>query len=374
MRTVQNGSHMKSGGHRMHRVLVYRRKFLPKSETFIYEQLLGHQRVKPVVLTRRPCNREQFPYWPVYVRRRFKGLAGWLKKKKIACLHARFGPAGLELLPHARKAKLPLITSFHGFDATKRVQEDRRYRRALKRLFRQGKAFTVVSKHMKRRLIRLGCPGKKITLIRSGIDLRKFPLQPPQPVVDGAFRLLSVGRLTEKKGMDTLIKAFARIRPQFPRATLTIVGDGEEKKKLHRLIRRHRLQHAVTLRGAQPHQEVGRELANCHVFVIACKTAKNGNQEGIPNVLMEAMATGRPVISTYHAGIPELVEHGRTGYLVPERSVSKLADMMKRVLKEQDRWPDVVIRAREKVERRHDIEKQRAKLEALYLRVLKKQR
>ncbi|WP_304414339.1 glycosyltransferase [Brevibacillus aydinogluensis] len=211
-------------------------------------------------------------------------------------------------------------------------------------------------------------------MIRSGIDLGKFPLQPPQPVVDGAFRLLSVGRLTEKKGMDTLIKAFARIRRKYPRATLTIVGDGEEKQKLRRLIKRHRLQHAVTLRGAQPHHEVGRELANCHVFVLACKTAKNGNQEGIPNVLMEAMAVGRPVISTYHAGIPELVKHGKTGYLVPERSVAKLAKMIKRVLKEQDRWPDVVIRAREQVERRHDIEKQRAKLEDLYLRVLKKQR
>jgi colanic acid/amylovoran biosynthesis glycosyltransferase len=359
----------------MHRVLVYRRKFLPKSETFIYEQLLGHQHVKPVVLTRRrPCNRKQFPYSPVYVRRRFKGLAGWLKKKKITCLHARFGPAGLELLPHARKAKLPLITSFHGYDATKRVRENRRYRRALKRLFRQGEAFTVVSEHMKRRLIRLGCPGKKITLIRSGIDLRKFPMQPPQPVIDGAFRLLSVGRLTEKKGMDTLIKAFARIRPHFPRATLTIIGDGEEKRKLRRLIRRHRLQQHVTLRGAQPHQEVGRELAKCHVFVIACKTAKNGNQEGIPNVLMEAMAAGRPVISTYHAGIPELVDHGKTGFLVPERSVSQLARMMVRVLCERDRWPDVVIQAREKVENHHDIEKQRAKLEELYLRVLKTQR
>ncbi|QQE76368.1 glycosyltransferase [Brevibacillus composti] len=357
----------------MHRVLVYRRKFLPKSETFIYEQLLGHQRVKTAVLARqKPFHRKQFPFSPVYVRRRFRGLAGWLKKKKFSCLHARFGPAGVELLPHARKAKLPLITSFHGFDATKRVRESKGYRKQLKKLFRKGKAFTVVSDHMKKRLVRLGCPKKKITLIRSGIDLRKFPMLPQQPVKDGAYRLLSVGRLTEKKGMDTLIKAFARVGRQYPQATLTIVGDGEEKKKLKRMIKKYGLTDRVKLRGALTHKEVQRELAKCHLFVIACKTAKNGNQEGIPNVLMEAMATGRPVISTYHAGIPELVEHEVSGYLVPEKSPGKLARMISRVLANSGEWQRVAQRARVKVETNHDIEKQRAKLEDLYLRVAKK--
>lgn len=352
----------------MHRVLVYRRRFLPKSETFIYEQLLGHEKVKPFVLTRKkPCNRKQFPYHPVFVRRSLSGLSSWLKKKRIQCLHARFGPAGLELLPYARKNRLPLITSFHGFDATKQVRSNPAYKRQLRKLFRHGKAFTVVSHHMKKRLVRLGCPKRKITLIRSGIDLRKFPLQPIPPLAEGRFRLLSVGRLTEKKGMDTLITAFARVHSRFPQATLTIVGDGEQKGKLKRLIRKYRLKKVVRLRGAQPHAEVQRELAHCHLFVIACKTAKDGNQEGIPNVLMEAMATGRPVISTRHAGIPELVEHRVTGFLVKERSPSRLADMIVKVLSERSSWPELVARAREKVEAQHDIQKQRKKLEQLYL-------
>lgn len=357
----------------MHRVLVYRRKFLPRSETFIYEQLLGLQRVKPIVLTRqRPFNRKQFPYSPVYVRKRMAGLSTWLRRKKVKCLHARFGPAGLELLPYARKTKLPLITSFHGFDATKRVKGNPVYRRALRRLFRRGKAFTVVSNHMKKRLVRLGCPSKKITLIRSGIDLQKFPMQPPQPVSDGEYRILSVGRLTEKKGMDTLVKAFASVRKNHPRAKLIIVGEGEEKGKLRRLIRKYKLGKQVVLKGAMPHQEVQRELARCHLFVIACKTARNGDQEGIPNVLMEAMASGRPVISTYHSGIPELVEHKETGYLVPERSPAKMGRMINRVLDSREEWPEVVARARAKVERNHNVDKQRAKLEELYLRVMKK--
>lgn len=356
----------------MHRVLVYRRNFLPKSETFLYEQLLGHHEVKPIVLTRQRLNKKHFPYSPVYVRKRMTGLSAWLKKKQIKCLHARFGPAGVELLPYARRARLPLITSFHGFDATKRVKENPRYRRKLKRLFRKGKAFTAVSEHMKKQLVRLGCPPNKITLIRSGIDLRKFPMLPAEEVRDGKYRLLSVGRLTEKKGMDTLIRAFRRVRKKYPHAKLIIVGDGEEKQKLKRMVKRYKLGKQVILKGALPHQNVQRELARCHLFVIACKTARNGNQEGIPNVLMEAMATGRPVISTYHAGIPELVQNNVTGYLVPERSPTKLARKIEQVIAGRQEWPRIVAKAREKVERNHDIEKQRAKLEQLYMQVMKK--
>jgi len=357
----------------MHRVLVYRRKFLPRSETFIYEQLLGHRQVKPMVLTRqRPFNQKQFPYSPVYVRKRMTGLSTWLRRKKIKCVHARFGPAGLEILPYARKARLPLITSFHGFDATKRVRENPDYRRSLKRLFRKGKAFTVVSNHMKKRLVRLGCSSKKITLIRSGIDLRKFPMLPAMQVTNGEYRLLSVGRLTEKKGMDTLITAFAQVHKAHPRAKLIIVGDGDQKKRLRRLIKKYKLDKKVVLKGALPHHEVQHELAKCHVFVISCKTARNGDQEGIPNVLMEAMASGRPVISTYHSGIPELVDDKQTGYLVPERSPTKLARMINQVLLERNEWGEITSRAREKVEKNHDINKQRAKLEELYLRVMKK--
>ncbi|WP_400163732.1 glycosyltransferase [Brevibacillus sp. TJ4] len=356
----------------MHRVLVYRRNFLPKSETFLYEQLLGHHEVKPIVLTRQRLNKKHFPYSPVYVRKRMTGLSAWLKKKQIKCLHARFGPAGVELLPYARRARLPLITSFHGFDATKRVKENPRYRRKLKRLFRKGKAFTAVSEHMKKQLVRLGCPPNKITLIRSGIDLRKFPMLPAEEVRDGKYRLLSVGRLTEKKGMDTLIRAFRRVRKKYPHAKLIIVGDGEEKQKLKRMVKRYKLGKQVILKGALPHQKVQRELARCHLFVIACKTARNGNQEGIPNVLMEAMATGRPVISTYHAGIPELVQNNVTGYLVPERSPTKLARKIEQVIAGRQEWPRIVAKAREKVERNHDIEKQRAKLEQLYMQVMKK--
>lgn len=358
----------------MHRVLVYRRNYLHRSETFIYEQLIGHKRVKPIVLTRNPVNLDQFPYSPIYLLKSYKGFSRWLKQKEIKCLHARFGPAGLELLKIANTTGIPLITSFHGFDATKRVNKYPRYRWALKRLFRSGKAFTVVSEHMKKKLLELGCPAKKICTIHSGIDLEKFPPQPLPPVSQGAYRLLSVGRLTEKKGMDILIRSFIHVRKRYPETTLTIVGEGEEQRNLRRLIRVYKLQKYVMLKGALSHQEVQKELAECHLFVLACKTAKDGNQEGIPNVLMEAMATGRPVISTRHAGIPELIEHNQTGFLVPEKRPLQLAEMINRTLDSSASWPQLIAQAREKVEQQHDIRVQRVKLENLYLQVIRKTR
>lgn len=359
----------------MDRVLVYRRKYLQRSETFIYEQLIGHVRVKPVVLTRsKPINRNQFPYSPIYVKKRLGNMTAWLKKKQIKLIHARFGTAGVEMVGIARKAGVPLLTSFHGFDATKQVKSSKPYRRKLRRLFRKGEAFTAVSNHMKQRLIKLGCSGKKITLLRSGIDLHKFPYVPQQLIYNDQFRILSVGRLTEKKGMDTLIRAFAHVRKKYPNARLLIVGEGEEKAKLKRIIRQKKLKGYVKLAGALPHAQVQQELRRCHLFVIGCKTAKNGDQEGIPNVLMEAMATGRPVISTRHSGIPELIKHDQTGFLVPERSPAKLGRMIVKVMREQEKWPVIVAEARQKVVEQHDITKQRRKLEDLYLRLLQKKR
>ncbi len=355
----------------MYRVLLYRRNYLPLTETFIYQQLIGHKRVKPIVLTnKRPYNLKSFPYKPIYVKKSLQDLPKWLKKKRIQCLHARFGPAGLQLLPTARKSKLPLITSFHGVDISKLVEQNSSYRNRLQTLFRDGDAFTVVSEYMRQKLLQLGCPEHKITLIRSGVNLKYFTFRPAHRVMGDAFRLLTVGRLVEKKGMDILIKAFAQVHPVYPKAKLTIVGEGLERKKLERLIKNLKLKHVVKMVGALKQDRVKKQMEACHLFVNASKTAKDGNQEGIPNVLMEAMAVGRPVISTYHAGIPELIDHNVNGFLVPEGSSEQLASMMLHAIEQKARWPEIVKAARAKVEDNHDITKQRLILENLYVRLI----
>lgn len=357
----------------MDRILLYRSTYLPISETFIYQQLIGHTKVKPLVLARsKPINLSSFPYEPIYVKKSLDGLSKWIKKKNIKLLHARFGPAGLELLPKAKKTKIPLLTSFHGVDVSKRVKQSAAYRRNLRKLFKQGDAFTVVSEHMRKKVRKLGCPDKKITLLRSGVDLTYFSQKPFHSVENGEYRLLSVGRLVEKKGMDILIKAFSKVHQAYPHARLTIVGEGVERSRLKRLIRTYKLERFVTMKGALRRRGVREEMEACHLFVNASRTAKDGNQEGIPNVIIESMAIGRPVVSTYHAGIPELVDHEQSGFLVEEGSVNQLADMMLHALSQYDRWPEIVSNARVKVETDHDITKQRMILEKLYLDLIRR--
>ncbi|WP_232696409.1 glycosyltransferase [Brevibacillus daliensis] len=357
----------------MYPILLYRRIYLPRSETFIYAQLIKHEQIKPFVLTRnKPINTDLFPYEHLLVRKKWTNLPRIIQKRKMKLLHARFGPAGLELLPIAKKTGLPLLTSFHGSDVSKRPKVNHMYRKKLKKLFKEGTAFTVVSSHMRRKLMKLGCPRNKITIIRSGVDVTRFPFTSIPQVDEGKFRLLSVGRLVEKKGMQTIIKAFVRVVKQFPTATLTIIGEGEQLNKLEQLIARYHVAEHIRLVGAKSQEEVAAELRASHIFVNASQTAKNGDQEGIPNVLMEALAIGRPVIATRHAGTPELIKHGQNGLLVPEKSVSELTKQIMRMLSEQDKWNTFALNGRKIVEARHNITIQRKRLELLYLQLIEK--
>ncbi|GAB7387573.1 glycosyltransferase [Bacillaceae bacterium] len=352
-------------------VAIYRSRYLPISETFIYEQIVHLQKYKAIVISSRPIiNADIFPYSRVFRVRRAKAIIPLLKKRKARLIHARFGSGGVFMLPIKKRTNLPLLTSFHGSDLNRQLVRNGRYRRALPELFRCGDKFTVVSEYMKDQLRRLGCPKRKIEVLKSGVDLRKFPFQPAvPPSKDHAYRILTVGRLVEKKGTQYLIRAFARIRKKYPDTTLVIIGEGPRKAALQRLAERLRVADAIDWKGALPHAEVRKEMEKCDIFSLPSVTCKDGNQEGIPNVLIEAMALGRPVVATKHAGIPELVIHKKTGCLVPERDEKALAKMIMELMEHPERWLPVLKRAREHVEKEHDIRKQIRKLERIYDRL-----
>ncbi|MEY8732736.1 glycosyltransferase [Peribacillus frigoritolerans] len=157
-------------------------------------------------------------------------------------------------------------------------------------------------------------------VLYGGIELDLFPYSNRTLPTVGEIRVLSVGRLVDKKGFVTLIKAFKRIYTKYPNARLHIIGAGEDEKKIKFTIAEYNLKDVVILRGAMDSKRVSDELKEAHIFCLASQTAKNGDIEGIPNALKEAMASGLPVVSTRHAGIPELIEHQRTGYLAPEKN------------------------------------------------------
>ena len=146
----------------------------------------------------------------------------------------------------------------------------------------------------------------------------------------------------------------------------TIVGDGHLRQQIEGKIADCRIQDAVTLYGWRDHDEIMRLLDESHILIAPSITADDGDQEGIPNVLKEAMATGLPVLSTWHSGIPELVEDGVSGYLVPERDVGALSDRLISLCDHPERWAEMGQHGRKKIEDEFDMTKINKRLEGLY--------
>lgn len=188
-----------------------------------------------------------------------------------------------------------------------------------------------------------------IHTIYHGIDLDFFAFganPPPAP----PYRLLSVGRMVPKKGYDDLLTALKILDQEGLDFTLDHIGSGEEKDRIRTLCRRLGLERRVRFRGTLPHEEVIDYYRRSHAFVLACKVAENGDRDGIPNVLVEAMAVGLPVISTRVSAIPELVEDGVTGTLVEPAQPGPLAQAIRKVLTSGPALEAQLRAARRKVE------------------------
>ncbi|MEW9668611.1 glycosyltransferase [Ammoniphilus sp. 3BR4] len=344
--------------------------YLNPTETFIYERIKNIKRFKGYFLADKIKNRKSFPYRKIYKLRKIKNVPRFLKAKRTSLIQAFFGPSAIRILPYKKKTSIPLISSFHGKDVSARLR-DKSYKRKLRSVFRHSARVLVVSREMKRKLVRLKCPKRKIRVIKTGIDLRKFPFKLRKPPANNRVIFLSIGRLVPKKGMDILIEAFARVHRKYPKTRLVIVGEGRMRSKLKKRIRKEGLSSSVKLKGKLSHKGVRKELRKAHVFVLASRTAKDGDKEGIPNSLVEAMASGLPAISTTHAGIPEVLKNGKTGYLAKQGSVRSLTQQMLKMIKQKKRWKKLSRAARKLVEREHNIKKQVKKLERIYTRVAK---
>ncbi|RXT06401.1 glycosyltransferase [Ammoniphilus sp. CFH 90114] len=344
--------------------------YLNPTETFIYERIKNIRRFKGYFLTDKIKNRKKFPYPRIYKMRKIRNIPRFMKQKRTAVIQAFFGPSAIRILPYKRKTSIPLVSSFHGKDVSARLRE-RGYKRKLRSVFRHSSRVLVVSREMKRKLIRLQCPKRKIRVIKTGIDLKKFPFKLRRPPRKNNITFLSIGRLVPKKGMDILVQAFARVHRKYPKTRLIIVGDGSMRSKLRRMIRKRGLKSCVTLKGKLSHKEVRKELKKAHVFVLASRTARNGDKEGIPNSLVEAMASGLPAISTNHSGIPELIKDGKTGFLAKQGSIRSLTKQMIRMIKQKKKWRKLTRSARAFIEKEHNIKKQVRKLERIYQKVAK---
>jgi glycosyltransferase involved in cell wall biosynthesis len=207
-----------------------------------------------------------------------------------------------------------------------------------------------MSHDMARQIARLGCPEEKLRVIHRGIRLSRFPFAPRRAPDSGPASILTVGRLMPKKGPDDLARAFTLLCRRHPNVVLRVVGEGKMQPEMEMILSEAGVRDQVQFLGYLAPNEVAEEMQRAHLFCLPCRVGPDGDSEGIPNALKEAMATGLPVVSTYHAGIPELVEDGVSGYLVPERDVEAIADRLACLLEEPERWEAMGQAGRAKVE------------------------
>lgn len=285
-------------------------------------------------------------------------------------VHCHFGPNGSlgALLKEVGATRGKLITVFHGFDLTQYVRNEGPH--GYESLFEIGDLFLPISERWREELMRLGCDPQKIVVHRMGVDTGKFLSAPHQPAANGQVQLLTIARLVEKKGVEYGIQAVASVLKRYPHLSYRIAGDGPLRSDLQRLIDRLDTGEKVKLLGWKPHDEIVNLFREADILLAPSVTAADGDQEGIPVVLMEALAQGLPVLSTYHSGIPELVQDGESGFLVPERDVDALAERLEYLVRHPELWPEMGKAGRGYVERHYDINTLNDQLVRLYQRLL----
>lgn len=269
-----------------------------------------------------------------------------------------FGPNGRRMaqLRRAGLVRGKIATVFHGYDMSRYLITAGP--RAYERLFHEGDLFLPVSDFWRSRLIELGCPSDKIAVHHMGIALSKFPV-PRRHVArgDDTLRLLTVARLVEKKGVEYAIRAVAALRGDIGRRIeYHILGDGPLRSELEQLVRELGVDDSVRLTGESDQAGVGAEMGRADIFVAPSVVAEDGDMEGVPVSIMEAMARGLPVVSTLHSGIPELVRDKVSGYLVPERDTHSLARALARLAEDPRLRHRMGMAGRGIVERGYDLE------------------
>jgi colanic acid/amylovoran biosynthesis glycosyltransferase len=219
---------------------------------------------------------------------------------------------------------------------------------------------------MDARLRALGCPDTLLRRVPLAVDPNAFRRDGPRTRDSGPVRLLTVARLTEKKGIEYTLRALVHVADEYPDVVYDVIGDGPLREPLEALRDALGLAARVRFLGARTGEFVRERLAAADLFVLPSVTASDGDEEGTPTVLLEAACCELPVIATRHAGIPELVLDGESGLLVPERDDLALGACLRELLRSPHRWKAMGAAGRRHVERTHAIAAVTGQLEAIY--------
>ncbi|MEM1326648.1 MAG: glycosyltransferase family 4 protein [Bacteroidota bacterium] len=333
-------------------------KFLSPTMTFIYNEVDAlSKQIDVTVVCRERMNEDKFPFHPVFnigdgtiidkvgnainkkVKKTYRNywwqtaqrLAAIIEETQPDLIHCQFGTSFVFLKDQLPNIDLPIVVSFHGFDASSALRRSS-YVRQLNAYF-DDKVYPIfVSNHMRDGLVAKNINFQNESILYYGTDTERFTRQ--NRSLSEQYNFLQVSSLTEKKGHLYTIRAFAQLldRLTAPYPLLKIGGEGPLKEMLLKEVARLGIADHVQFLGLMNIDEVKAAMEEASCFVHHSVTADNGSKEGIPNVIMEAMAMELPILSTYHSGIPELVEDGVNGYLIAEKAVDSYAQKMEQIM------------------------------------------
>lgn len=379
--------------------------YLTLTETWIYGQISNLKEYSPVVYCRNTNNLDIYPVekirsfrlkdergglWTLSCRAcsRLFGFYPpypfFLLKDRPDLIHAHFGMSGYNSLFAKKAFSLPLVTTFYGLDLGMFPYRFPEWKERYLKLFDTGDLFLLEGSHMRDCLIELGCPAKKALVQHLGIDLDKTCYRKRELDEDEKVKVLVVGSFREKKGIPYALEAFGMVARDNPeiKMELTIIGDSsgapeeeKEKSKMLDIINKCRISESVKMLGYQPFDVLNRELYQHHIFLSPSVTASDRDTEGgAPVTIIEASASGMPVLSTLHCDIPEVVLNGESGYLVPEKDIESLAGRLDFLVKNPSVWEKMGAAGRQHIENEYDVKKQVGRLEEIYNGLLPERR
>jgi colanic acid/amylovoran biosynthesis glycosyltransferase len=368
------------------RVGVFRWAWLPQSETFIRRQCDDLRRFAAVpigavrVASTLVAPSDRVLYEEGIARKllaplaRRTGISARFRRtvavERLDLVHIHFGSDAIALRRALRRSRVPVVVTLHGYDATREPEQPgragRAYRRRLRRLFDRATTVLAVSELIASKARALGAPASKLQVHYIGIPVTEAVTTETDQDID----ILFIGRLVEKKGVDDLIRALALLAAPSttPPVSAVVVGEGPLTAELQAAAVSAGVD--VTFLGKRTAEEVQALLLRAKLVVVPSKTAADGDMEGLPTVLMEAMALGVPVIATRHSGITEVVEHELNGLLSPEADPVSLAENLGRALADPELRRRLGAAGRTHIREHFNMTTQTAALEDIYAEVI----
>jgi colanic acid/amylovoran biosynthesis glycosyltransferase len=297
-------------------------------------------------------------------------IAPFLSKDPYDIIQCHFGPSGILAITLKSVGAIhgQIVTTFHGTDITSYIHKKGEH--IYDDLFKEGRLFLCVSEQMKETLIKLGCDERKVVVHRCGVTTRRPDDHLYRSDMDDKIRLLTIARLVEKKGVKYGIQSVAKVLKKYPNIEYKIAGDGPLRNALQVLTEDLKISENVKLVGWQLQEQITRLLQEADILLAPSVTSEDNDSEGVPVAIMEALAGGIPVLGSFHSGIPEAVQDGESGLLVPEGDVDALAEKLEYLIEHSELRAEMGRKGRKYVEEHYDIDKQNDRLVEIYQRLL----